>query len=40
MLKDTASGEQENTKRASFCVLRVGVTGQVWGAGSSATKEN
>lgn len=30
MLKDTASGEQENTKRASSCILWVGVTEQVW----------
>lgn len=30
MLKDTVSGEQENTKRASSCILYVGVTEQVW----------
>lgn len=40
MLKDTESGEQGNTKRASSCMLHMGVTGQVWGADSSATKEN
>ena len=40
MLKDTVSDEQENTKKASFCILSVGVTGQVWSADSSATKEN
>lgn len=28
MLKDTASDEQENTKKASFCILSVGVTGK------------
>lgn len=39
MLKDTASGEQENTKTASSCILCVGVTERVWGANSSAMKE-
>lgn len=39
MLKDTASGQQENTKRAS-CIVRAGVTERVWGADSSATKRS
>lgn len=39
MLKDTALGQQENTKRAS-CRVHAGVTEQVWGADSSAATEN
>lgn len=39
MLKDTASGQQENAKRAS-CLMHVGVTERVWGADSSAGTEN
>lgn len=40
MLKDAVSCEQENTERASFCILHVGMTEQVWDADSSAMKEN